>query len=585
MSVTKFFSIFIKRYYGQFFLMFLVGSLWSIADAGLPYILKIIVDQLNTASMNGQKPFTFPSMTVGYIVFYVSSVALLECGMRCEEYLKFRSIPPIRAEIRSYLITYIQEHSYSFFQKNLSGGLSKRIIDITNSFQTLWDACYWTIYPIILSVLFSSILMWFTYPILSIFLLVWFVLMVGGSAFFYQKALIYATQHAKSENLLVGQINDRIRNIFTVKLFARHLCETQYLNTYQQQEVDLLQYLSRYIWKISIFRSILSIILIATLLFILLYRWQFGLVTVGDFVFIMGSAFGIMRISWVATEQVSTAYREFGIAKEALKVLYTPYEVKDNLKASAINITTGTIVFNSVDFGYIPDKPLFRNFSLQIKGGEKVGIVGTSGSGKTTLINLVLRFFDVQKGAIFIDHQDIRSVTQQSLHQSIAVIPQESLLFNRSILDNISYGKPGATRQEIIEAAKSAHCHDFIMNFAQGYDTLVTEYGANLSVGQRQRLTIARALLKDSKFIVMDEVTSALDPITERYIQDSLEKVMENKTALVIAHRLKTLMDMDRILVLEQGRIIEEGNHQTLIAKNGKYKQLWDNQSEGFIVH
>jgi ATP-binding cassette subfamily B protein len=564
--------------------MFLVGSLWSVAEAGLPYVLKIIVDQLNTAGASA-KSLMIPLETLWYTLFYLSCVALLEFGMRCEEYLKFKNIPHIRGEIRNYLIEYIQEHSYNFFQKNLSGGLSKRILDMTDSFQILWDACYWTVYPIVLSVILSSLLIWFTYPLLSLFLLMWFGIMVGGSAFFYQKALVYAKEHATSEKLLVGQINDRIRNIFSVKLFTRHFCEAQHLEQYQQNEIFLSQKLSRYIWKISIFRSVLSVILISTLLLTLIYRWRLGMVTVGDFVFIMGSAFSIMRISWVATEQVSTAYREFGTAQEALSVLSGPHDIKDHPHAVDLKVKEGSIVFDQVEFGYTSSALLFSNLSIVIKGGEKVGIVGFSGSGKTTFVNLLLRFFDVQKGKILIDDQDISRVKQQSLHRNIAVIPQESLLFNRRILDNISYGKPGATKEEIIAAAKAAYCHDFIMEMPEVYDTMVTENGTNLSLGQRQRLIIARAFLKNAPLIIMDEVTSALDPVTEHYIQKSLHQIMENKTALVIAHRLTTLVHMDRILVFKAGKIVEEGNHSNLLAKEGYYATLWNSQSKGFIGH
>lgn len=267
-----------------------------------------------------------------------------------------------------------------------------------------------------------------------------------------------------------------------------------------------------------------------------------------------------------------------------VEILSTKPTLLDAPTAVNIEIKEGAIAFNDVSFHYgDSEQNVIDNFSMTIKPGEKIGLVGRSGGGKTTITKLVLRFLDIQKGVIEIDGQDISNVKQQSLRQSIAYVPQEPLLFHRTIAENIAYGKPGASQEEIIAAAKKAFADEFIVNFPHGYDTLVGERGVKLSGGQRQRIAIARAIIKDAPILLLDEATSALDSESEVLIQKALWKLMEKRTALVIAHRLSTVQKMDRILVIDKGQIIEQGSHSELLAQKGTYAELWTHQSGGFI--
>ncbi|MBS0289039.1 MAG: ATP-binding cassette domain-containing protein [Proteobacteria bacterium] len=273
-----------------------------------------------------------------------------------------------------------------------------------------------------------------------------------------------------------------------------------------------------------------------------------------------------------------------GRSNQSLHMILVPQEITDAPNAKSINIRKGEIVFQDVAFQYKKQNNLFENKSVVIDGGQRVGLVGFSGSGKTTFVNLIVRLFDLSSGVIKIDNQNIREVTQQSLRENIGFIPQDPVLFHRSLMENIRYGKIDASDEEVIQAAIKAHAHEFISLTPDGYQSLVGERGIKLSGGQRQRISIARAILKNAPILILDEATSALDSVTEGYIQDSLRSLMQGKTVIVIAHRLSTLLEMDRILVFDKGNIVEEGTHQSLMSKQGMYSVLWNSQVGGFLL-
>lgn len=284
----------------------------------------------------------------------------------------------------------------------------------------------------------------------------------------------------------------------------------------------------------------------------------------------------------IIADRTPEFFQALGIAKQALAVMQDPQDILDSLHAKNLSVKRGEIVFENVSFRY-GEKKIFQDKNLQIGAGEKVGLVGYSGAGKSTFVNLILRFFSLEKGRILIDDQDIASVTLESLRQNIVLIPQDPILFHRTLEDNIRYGWLEASQNEVIEAAKLAHCDEFIKKCPGGYDSLVGERGTKLSGGEKQRIAIARAMLLKAPILILDEATSALDSVTEQYIQDSLEKLMANRTTIVVAHRLSTLAKMDRILVFDQGKIIEEGSHQELLNKNGHYAHMWRMQAGGFL--
>jgi ATP-binding cassette subfamily B protein len=306
-------------------------------------------------------------------------------------------------------------------------------------------------------------------------------------------------------------------------------------------------------------------------------------VTPGDFALILILNLSIVNCLQNLSREIGTFAESLGNITQGLHTICLPIEIQDKVDAKDLIVTKGDIFFENVQFYYDSSTPLFENKSVRIQSGQKVGLVGYSGSGKSTFVNLILRLFDVTEGRILIDHQDIRDVTQVSLHQAISIIPQDPSLFHRTLMENIRYGKIEASDKEVIESTKRAHAHAFITQLSQGYQSLVGERGVKLSGGERQRIAIARAILKNAPILILDEATSQLDSVTENQIQKSLWNLMQGKTTIVIAHRLSTLLHMDRILVFDQGKIVQDGVHRALLAKAGLYKTLWDAQVGGFL--
>lgn len=317
--------------------------------------------------------------------------------------------------------------------------------------------------------------------------------------------------------------------------------------------------------------------------FSLIHLYGKGLISIGDFALILGLSMELGHMMWYTMFQVDQFNQALGKCRQSLRALILPHDIQDKNEATQLIVTEGQIDFVQVKFHYRGTETLFQNKSVTIAAGQKVGLVGYSGSGKSTFVNLILRLYEVVDGQILIDGQDIRDVTQHSLRRAIAMIPQDPTLFHRSLLDNIRYGRPDATDEEVIAASEKAHAHEFISQLPQGYGALVGERGVKLSGGQRQRIAIARAILKNAPILMLDEATSQLDSITESNIQASLWELMQHKTTLVIAHRLSTLLQMDRILVFDKGHIVEDGTHAQLLKQGGLYKTLWDAQVGGFL--
>jgi ATP-binding cassette subfamily B protein len=327
------------------------------------------------------------------------------------------------------------------------------------------------------------------------------------------------------------------------------------------------------------------ILLEAFMLYLALDLWQQGKVTPGDFILIQGYLLEVLVFAWDFGRTVRTTYRAFAEAQEMTDLLNQPLAVEDKPKAPKLKVSKGAIEFKKVHFAYGKQGQVLRDLKVSIQPGEKVALIGPSGGGKTTLIKLLLRLFDVQSGEILIDGQNIAEVTQASLRRSIALVPQDTSLFHRSLMENIRYGRLGATDAEVLAAAKKANCHDFIMKFPQGYQTHVGERGVKLSGGERQRIAIARAILSEAPILILDEATSSLDIESERLVQAALKTLLKGKTALVIAHRLSTITNMDRIVVLEKGRIVEEGSHDALLKKeDGRYRKFWDLQVGAYLA-
>ena len=473
-----------------------------------------------------------------------------------------------------------------FFHSNKFGGsLVSQTNKLVGSVERFWDTIIWSILPLIISLVGSiivlSTLLWQYALFLLIFSIVFSLVVYYGS-----KPMTKLTKkEAKASNKLNGQLADVISNILAVKSSGAEATEqkffTKTVSSWRNSSLDVM----RGFLKISTVYSSISMTMKVSAIAFAVYAAQNNLISVATVYLIITYTSSVTRELWNMNGIMRNYNRIIGNANDMAEILRTPTTLIDK-SDSKLKVTNGEISMDKITFTHDEGQgdTLFHDFSLDIKPGEKIGLVGASGSGKTTLTKLLLRFADIDSGKITIDGQDISEVTQASLRAQIAYVPQEPLLFHRSVRENIAYGRPDATDAEIEEAAKKAGAYDFIVGLKDGWDTMVGERGIKLSGGQRQRVAIARAILKDAPILVLDEATSALDSESEALIQKSLETLMENRTSIVIAHRLSTIAKLDRIIVLKDGKIVEDGSHDELInKKRGVYAKLWARQSGGFI--
>jgi len=328
----------------------------------------------------------------------------------------------------------------------------------------------------------------------------------------------------------------------------------------------------------------MGILMEAVILYMAVKLWMQGSFTIGDFVFVQAYVLVLLERIWNLGRVMRNVYEAFSDAQEMVDILEKPYDVQDLKTAKNLKVGQAGIKFDEVTFYYNQTRLTLDHFDLTIKPKEKIALVGSSGAGKSTIVKLLMRFYDVTSGHILIDGQDIARVKQDSLRSQIAFVPQDPILFHRTLMENLRYGRRDASDEEVIEAAKKAKCHDFIQGLADGYDTFVGERGIKLSGGERQRVAIARAILKNAPILVLDEATSSLDSESEYLIQEALRELMKGKTVMVIAHRLSTIMQMDRIVVVEDGRVVDQGTHQELMSRAGIYQKLWKIQAGGFAA-
>lgn len=390
--------------------------------------------------------------------------------------------------------------------------------------------------------------------------------------------------HAESRSRLTGKIVDSFSNIINVKLFAKQRYELAYMHHFQEDERRKHQASQFMVEKIKIALGITTIVFPGILMtWYVIYSWQQNVLTIGDVVLIFNMTSNLTVLTWMVSLEMPSIFTEIGICQQALSIIKAKHDIVDRAEAKLLVVNNGGIIFDDVTFYYTKANPVFSNLSIKIEPGTKVGLVGFSGSGKSTFVNLIMRFFELHSGQINIDGIDISTATLDSLRGQISMIPQNPSLFHRSLRENICYGKATATENEILVASKQAHCHEFICKLPKGYDSLVGERGIKLSGGQRQRVAIARAILENQPILVLDEATSALDSITENYIQDALHFLMKGRTTIVIAHRLSTLSEMTRILVFDNGQIVEDGDHNSLLRKKGHYAKMWNMQAGGFL--
>jgi ATP-binding cassette subfamily B protein len=487
------------------------------------------------------------------------------------------------ADLQNSCFANLHKHSVNFFNNNFVGALVKKANRFSRAFEGITDIIVFEFFPILIRIVFIVVVLSLRNIYLGLAVLAWVIIYCTVNYLFSLYKLKYDTQKAKTDSKVTGILADTVTNHLNIKLFASYDREEENF----KKNTSALKKIRWFCWTLSIsFEAIQALLMIALevgVLYGAVNLWKKGIITIGDFALIQGYLLIIFYQLWSFGRVIRRYYENLADAKEMTEIFEAPVEIKNSLSAKDLIIKKGGIEFKDVDFSYHKTRKVISNLNLKIKPNEKVAFVGASGSGKSTLVNLLLRNYEIDKGSILIDGQKISSVTLDSLRRNVSLVPQDSVLFHRTLKENIAYGKPEATEEEIAKASNLAHCDNFISNLSEGYETYVGERGIKLSGGERQRVSIARSILKNAPILILDEATSSLDSESEQLIQSALDNLMKDKTVVVIAHRLSTIMKMDRIILLDEGKVIEEGTHQELLEKKGRYSQLWNKQVGGFI--
>jgi ATP-binding cassette subfamily B multidrug efflux pump len=478
--------------------------------------------------------------------------------------------------------------SMAFYQDEFAGRVATKVMQTALAVRDTWFIVgdilvFVVIYFVTMTAIAGSFDLWLLLPFLG-----WLAAYLLAVWYFVPRLGERARAQADARSLMTGRVTDAYTNIATVKLFSHANREASYARSAMQEFMVTVHGQMRLVSGFEVVNHTLSMLLILSTAGMALWLWTQGQVGIGAVAAATAMALRLNGISHWMMWEVASLFEHVGTVQDGLNTLSRPHAVVDDAQARPLAVSRGEIQFDRVGFGYGKDKPVIDQLSLTIRPGEKIGLVGRSGAGKSTLINLLLRFYDVESGRILIDGQDVRGVTQDSLRAQIGMVTQDTSLLHRSVRDNILYGRPDAGDAEMVHAAERAEAHAFIQGLSDahgrmGYDAHVGERGVKLSGGQRQRIAIARVMLKDAPILLLDEATSALDSEVEAAIQDSLYRLMEGKTVVAIAHRLSTIAAMDRLIVLDQGRIVEEGTHASLLARGGLYARLWAHQSGGFL--
>jgi ATP-binding cassette subfamily B protein len=490
----------------------------------------------------------------------------------------------VMAELADMCFRYIHKHSFAYFNDNFVGALVKRVNRFIRAFEDIADRLTFDILQLIINISLILFVLFRKNILLASALTIWLFLFFVFNILFIKFKFKYDLKRNEADSKATGSLADTITNNVNVKLFGGYLREVKNYKII----INEVKKLRQFTWTLSniyeALQSILTIILEVGIFYLAIKLWKDNKITIGDFVLIQSYVMIVWQRSWDFGRIVRNIYENLAEAEEMTVVLSEPHSIKDTINAKNLKVVEGKIGFNKVDFFYHKTRSILERFNLSISAKEKVALVGPSGGGKSTIIKLLLRMYDVSAGSIVIDGQDISHVKMESLWKNVSMVPQDPILFHRSLLENIRYGKPDAPEEEVIRAAKLAHCHEFIKDLPEGYNTFVGERGVKLSGGERQRVAIARAILHNAPILILDEATSSLDSESEQLIQKALDVLIKGKTVIVVAHRLSTIMKMDRIIVIKEGKIVENGSHQELLKQDkGLYKKLWEVQAGGFI--
>lgn len=584
-SVSGFAWYYLRPIRHWFVLLFVIALVVGLFEASLYILIGWLVDLLARSAPDriwAEHGDTL--MLVGATVLIVRPILHFLHGLVSNQLIVPQSTNMIRWRTHVYTLG----HSVSYFQADFAGRLANRIMQAGGAIRsiavTLLDTLlYVAIFAFTALGVFSSVSPWLALP-----MGLWIACYVVLLYFFVPRAKERSLKVADTRSALVGRVVDSYTNILTVKLFARAAEERSAVSESLAANTHAFLASMRLNTGVGGILAFMNSALLVATGGLSIVLWRQGLMTTGETATGLSLVMRILAMSGWVMHTVRDVFENIGVVQESMETIARPHGLVDAPSAPGLEVTQGEVRFEKVSFHYGREEGIIEGLDLTIRAGEKVGLVGTSGAGKTTITSLLLRLHDLEGGRILIDGQDIAGVSQDSLRASIAMVTQDTSLLHRSIRDNILYGRPGARQREVEQAARLAHAHDFITQLEdhrgrRGYDAHVGERGVKLSGGQRQRIAIARVILKDAPILVLDEATSALDSEVEGAIQESLSTLMEGKTVIAIAHRLSTIAALDRLVVIDRGRIVEEGSHRELLARGGLYARLWRRQSGGFL--
>jgi len=584
-TVWPFYLYYLRQVWPSFLALLVVGLFASLIEVAMFSYLSRIIDLAQ-----GTPSASFFSEHSGELIWMLVVILLLRpLFFGLHDLLVHQTINPgMTSLIRWQNHSYVLKQSLNFFQSDFAGRIAQRIMQTGNSLRdsavqavdALWHVL---IYAITSLVLFAEADWRLMLP-----LLLWIAGYIAALFYFVPRVKERSVISSDARSKLMGRIVDGYTNIATLKLFAHTDYEQQYAREAIREQTEKTQLASRVITSMDVVITTLNGLLVVATTGLALWLWSQSLITVGAIALATGLVIRIVNMSGWIMWVVNGIFENIGMVQDGLQTIAQPVTVTDPPNAPALKVSRGAVHFEDVDFHYGKAANVIEGLDLNIRPGEKIGLIGPSGAGKSTLVNLLLRLYDVQGGRILIDGQDIAKVSQASLRAQIGMITQDTSLLHRSIRDNLLYGRPGASEAELHEAVRRARADEFIPQLSDaqgrtGFDAHVGERGVKLSGGQRQRIAIARVLLKNAPILIMDEATSALDSEVEAAIQESLETLMQGKTVIAIAHRLSTIARMDRLVVLDKGRIVESGSHAQLLEQQGLYARLWHHQTGGFV--
>ena len=575
--VLRYFWEVVKKFKISFFVVIIGTVVASGLDIYIPFRFLKLWDVLSTNNFDLVKE-------AQHIIIIVLILGLIRWVIKTSisflnSYFQANVIAGLREQAFSYMIG----HSHSFFANNFGGSLTNRINKYARSFERLMDMFIDNCIPLTIRSIGTIIAIYTLVPKYSYILGIFCFIFLTTALIYTRFKLKYDIIASEADSKTTGALSDSISNHSSIQLFAGHEYEEVKVGSVIQNQKKVTVF-NWYLWTgLRTIQYFYTVVIEFVIFWIAIGDWKIGIISVPIIILIQNYYGRLVEGLWSFASMVRTFYDGFSDAKEMAVILNTPYEI-DDIPADVLKNVKGEVVFDDVTYIYENNnQKVFDNFSLTIKAGEKIAIVGSSGAGKSTFVRLLMRLFNLSEGKIFIDGVDIASVSQKNLRESIGFVPQDPVLFHRTLMENIRYGKRDATDEEVIKAAELAHCDEFISNLPKGYETYVGERGVKLSGGERQRVAIARAILKNAPILILDEATSALDSESEMLIQDALHNLIKGKTVIVIAHRLSTIRGMNRIIVISHGKIIEDGKHEDLISiNNGTYKKLWDIQAGGF---